>query len=106
MFLTGNTTQVMRALPPGSLGVVNGFRLMIQNTGIVVSVGLSLSVLAASVGPDLRSQVYSATLARLSPVAVGQLMDGFRQTYTMLFAVALTGTLLAALARPRRPQGS
>ena len=106
MFLTGNTTQVMRALPPGSLGVVNGFRLMIQNTGIVVSVGLSLSVLAASVGPDLRSQIYSATLARLSPVAVGQLMDGFRQTYTMLFAVALTGTLLAALARPRRPQGS
>ncbi|MEO3873812.1 MFS transporter [Nonomuraea sp. B12E4] len=101
-FLTGNTTQVMRALPSGSLGVVNGFRVMIMNVGIVISVGLSLSVLSASVGPALRAQVYAGTLSTLSPVAVGQLMDGFQRTYAVLFAVALAGTVLAALAR-RRP---
>ncbi|MEV0230871.1 MFS transporter [Nonomuraea sp. NPDC050786] len=100
-FLTGNTTQVMRALPSGSLGVVNGFRVMIMNVGIVISVGLSLSVLTASVGPELRAQVYAGTLSTLSPVAVGQLMDGFRHAYAVLFAVALTGALLAALARSR-----
>ncbi|MEV1248900.1 MFS transporter [Nonomuraea sp. NPDC049750] len=100
-FLTGNTTQVMRALPRGSLGVVNGFRVMIMNVGIVISVGLSLSVLAGSVGPAERAQVYAGTLAKLSPVAVGQVMHGFERTYAMLFAVALTGALFAALARPR-----
>ncbi|MCA2228947.1 MFS transporter [Nonomuraea aurantiaca] len=100
-FLTGNTTQVMRALPSGSLGVVNGFRVMIMNMGIVISVGVSLSVLAGSVGPAERAQVYAGTLAKLSPVAVGQVMHGFERTYAMLFAVALTGTLFAALARPR-----
>ncbi|MEU0565275.1 MFS transporter [Nonomuraea sp. NPDC005983] len=102
-FLTGNTTQVMRALPSGSLGVVNGFRLMVMNVGIVLSVGLSLSVLAGSVGPQLRAQVYAATLARLSPVAVDQLMGGFQHTYAVLFAVALAGAALAALARDARP---
>ncbi|MEU8251444.1 MFS transporter [Nonomuraea sp. NPDC048916] len=101
-FLTGNTTQVMGALPAGSLGVVNGFRLMIMNVGVVLSVGLSLSVLAGSVGPELGAQVYAATLSELSPVAVGQLMDGFRRTYGVLFGVALTGAVLAALARTRR----
>ncbi|MEU8141230.1 MFS transporter [Nonomuraea sp. NPDC048901] len=101
-FLTGNTTQVMRALPRGSLGVVNGFRVMIMNMGIVISVGLSLSVLAGSVGPAERAQVYAGTLAKLSPVAVGQVMHGFERTYAMLFAVALTGALFAALARPRQ----
>ncbi|MEV0351041.1 MFS transporter [Nonomuraea sp. NPDC050680] len=101
-FLTGNTTQVMRALPSGSLGVVNGFRVMIMNVGIVISVGLSLSVLAGSVGPAERAQVYAGTLAKLSPVAVGQVMHGFERTYAMLFAVALTGALFAALARPRQ----
>ncbi|WP_052422845.1 MFS transporter [Nonomuraea candida] len=101
-FLTGNTTQVMGALPSGSLGVVNGFRVMVMNVGIVISVGLSLSVLTASVGPELRAQVYAGTLSRLSPVAVGQLMDGFRVAYAVLFGVALLGAVLAALARPGR----
>ncbi|MEV0621633.1 MFS transporter [Nonomuraea sp. NPDC050404] len=101
-FLTGNTTQVMRALPTGSLGVVNGFRVMVMNVGIVISVGMSLSVLTSSVGPGLRAQVYAGTLSTLSPVAVGQLMDGFQRAYAVLFAVALAGAALAALARPGR----
>ncbi|WP_336214652.1 MFS transporter [Nonomuraea sp. LPB2021202275-12-8] len=104
-FLTGNTTQVMGALPSGSLGVVNGFRLMVMNVGVVLSVGLSLSVLGSAVSPEVRAQVYAGTLSALSPVAVGQLMQGFERTYTVLFAVALAGALLAALARsPRRPR--
>ncbi|MGA5763952.1 MFS transporter [Nonomuraea bangladeshensis] len=101
-FLTGNTTQVMAALPSGSLGVVNGFRIMIMNVGVVISVGLSLSVVTASVGPELRAQVYAGTLSTLSPVAVGQLMDGFQRAYAVLFAVAVAGALLAALARGRQ----
>jgi hypothetical protein len=101
-FLTGNTTQVMGALPSGSLGVVNGFRLMVMNVGVVLSVGLSLSVLGSAVSPEVRAQVYAGTLSTLSPVAVGQLMQGFERTYGVLFAVALAGALLAALARSRR----
>ncbi|GLW12599.1 hypothetical protein Misp01_77270 [Microtetraspora sp. NBRC 13810] len=100
-FLTGNTTQVMSALPAGSLGVVNGFRLMIMNLGIVLSVALTLSVLSSSVAPALRSLVYQGTLSRLSPVAVDQLMAGFQRTYATLFCVALAGALLAALARAK-----
>ncbi|NUR91818.1 MAG: MFS transporter, partial [Nonomuraea sp.] len=72
---------------------------MVMNTGIVISVGLSLSVLASSVGPEVRDQVYAATLAKLSPVAVEQLMSGFQRTYGMLFCVALAGAVLAAFAR-------
>ncbi|MFC6896248.1 hypothetical protein ACFQGX_12495 [Nonomuraea dietziae] len=98
-FLTGNTTQVMSALPAGSLGVVNGFRLMVMNVGVVISVGLSLTVLTSAVSPALRAQVYGGTLSKLSPVAVEQLMSGFQRTYGVLFGVALAGALLAALAR-------
>ncbi|MFF5210228.1 MFS transporter [Streptosporangium sp. NPDC000396] len=106
-FLTGNTTQVMAALPAGSLGVVNGFRLMIMNAGIVLSVALTLSVLTGSITAELRGQVYAGTLSRISPVAVEQLMTGFRNTYAVLFAVALCGALFAALARSRRvPAGA
>ncbi|WP_049571498.1 MFS transporter [Nonomuraea sp. SBT364] len=101
-FLTGNTTQVMAALPSGSLGVVNGFRLMVMNVGVVLSIGLSLSVLGSAVGPEVRAQVYAGTLSTLSPVAVDQLMHGFQRTYAVLFAVALAGALLAALARSRK----
>ncbi|MFB4290698.1 MFS transporter [Nonomuraea sp. ATR24] len=101
-FLTGNTTQVMAALPSGSLGVVNGFRLMVMNVGVVLSIGLSLSVLGSAVGPEVRAQVYAGTLSTLSPVAVDQLMQGFQRTYAVLFAVAVAGAVLAALARSRK----
>ncbi|MCG5217795.1 MFS transporter [Streptosporangium sp. KLBMP 9127] len=97
-FLTGNTTQVMSALPAGSLGVVNGFRLMIMNVGIVLSVALTLSVLSGSVAPAVRPLVYQGTLSRLSPVALDQLMTGFQRTYAVLFGVALLGAFLAAMA--------
>ncbi|MEV0588552.1 MFS transporter [Nonomuraea sp. NPDC050310] len=98
-FLTGNTTQMMSALPSDSLGVVNGLRVMIMNVGIVLSVGVSLSMLTSSVSPAVRDQVYAATLDEVSPVAVAQLMDGFRLTYAVLFGVALVGAVLSALAR-------
>ncbi|MEU9890777.1 MFS transporter [Sphaerisporangium sp. NPDC051011] len=101
-FLTGNTTQVMSALPPGSLGVVNGFRLMIMNVGIVLSVATTLSVLTGTLSPALRDLVYAGTLSRLSPVAVEHLMAGFQRTYLVLTTVALAGVVTAACARPRR----
>ncbi|MEO3812994.1 MFS transporter [Sphaerisporangium sp. B11E5] len=103
-FLTGNTTQVMSALPPGGLGVVNGFRLMIMNVGIVLSVATTLTVLTGTLTPPLRDLVYAGTLSRLTPVAVDHLMTGFTCTYVVLFAVAAAGSVLAALARgPREP---
>ncbi|GIH24669.1 MFS transporter [Acrocarpospora phusangensis] len=101
-FLTGNTTQVMSALPSGSLGVVNGFRLMIMNFGIVLSVGSTLSLLTGSVSPELRSQVYQGTLSRLSPVSVEQLMGGFRLTYAALLGVSLLGAIFTVLTYPPR----
>ncbi|WP_061300019.1 MFS transporter [Herbidospora cretacea] len=99
-FLTGSTTQIMNALPPGSLGVVNGFRLMIQNIGMALSVAVALGLLTSAVTPEIRAQVYQATLALLSPAAVEQLMGGFRTTYAAMFCVSLVGALCAALARP------
>lgn len=101
-FLTGNTTQVMSALPQGSLGVVNGFRLMIMNVGIVLSVATTLTVLTSAISPALRNLVYAGTLSQLSPVAVEHLMSGFTRTYLVLSAVALAGVATAACARPRR----
>ncbi|GLX02860.1 MFS transporter [Microtetraspora sp. NBRC 16547] len=101
-FLTGNTTQVMAELPAGSLGVVNGFRVMVMNMGIVLSVAVTMSVLTSAVPPRLREQVYAATLSRLNPVAVEQLMSGFRHTYAVLFGVAVLGTVAAAVARTPR----
>lgn len=97
-FLTGNTTQVMSALPEESRGVVNGFRLMVMNVGVVLSVATTLSVLTASVAPALRDQVYAGTLSQVSPVALRQLMTGFRTTYLVLSCVALLGVLFAAIA--------
>ncbi|MEV0972850.1 MFS transporter [Microtetraspora glauca] len=102
-FLTGNTTQVMSGLPAENMGVVNAFRLMAMNTGVAVSVALTLGILTSAVSPELRSQVYAGTLSRLSPVALDQLMTGFWRTYAVLFGLAVLGTVFSALARaPRR----
>ncbi|MFF4775245.1 MFS transporter [Microtetraspora fusca] len=103
-FLTGNTTQVMAGLAPENLGVVNGFRLMAMNVGVAVSVALTLGVLTSAVTPQLRAQVYAGTLSRLSPVALDQLMTGFRWTYAVLFGLAVLAAVFSALARAPRPR--
>ncbi|MBO3750476.1 MFS transporter [Streptosporangiaceae bacterium NEAU-GS5] len=97
-FLTGNTTQVMRALPSGGLGVINGFRLMTMNTGIVLSVSISLTVLTSAVSPEVRGQIYAGTLSRVSPVALDELISGFQRAYAVLLGVALLGAFFAAMA--------
>ncbi|GII77405.1 MFS transporter [Sphaerisporangium rufum] len=101
-FLTGNTTQVMSALPPGGLGVVNGFRLMVMNVGIVLGIATTLSVLTGGLAPAARDLVYAGTLSRLSPEAVGLLMAGFQRTYLVLAAVMLAALASALLAVSRR----
>ncbi|RJL30968.1 MFS transporter [Bailinhaonella thermotolerans] len=101
-FLTGNTTQVMSELPADRLGVVNGFRVMVMNVGIVLSVALTLSLLTSALTGRDKALVYAGTLSRLSPEAVEGLVTGYQRALAALAAVALAAIVSAALARSRR----
>ncbi|GAA4226800.1 hypothetical protein GCM10023075_28180 [Streptosporangium album] len=60
----------------------------------------SVTVMPNHAGPV--RMVPPIALSRMSPVAVDQLMNGFRTTYAVLCAIALCGTVSAVPARPRR----
>ena len=98
-FLTGNTTQVMSALPRGQPR--GGERLPAHDHECRDR---------AQRGPDPQRAVRlgragrarprsTRARSRVSPVALEQLMTGFQRTYAVLFAVALPGAFLAAMAR-------
>ncbi|WP_433351094.1 hypothetical protein ACQP25_42845 [Microtetraspora malaysiensis] len=69
-FLTGNTTQAMAGLTPGTLGMVNGFRLMAMNVGVAVSVALTLGVLTSAVTPQRQPAGLTAVPASLRRAAI------------------------------------
>jgi EmrB/QacA subfamily drug resistance transporter len=96
LFMPANTTGMLDGLPPDRVGIVNAMRLMVQNTGVVVSNALALSLVTSLLPVALRAQVFAGTLSRLSPAAVGRLTDGYRLTLGVLTAIAVLG-LLACL---------
>ncbi|MBW8487504.1 MFS transporter [Actinomadura sp. PM05-2] len=99
-FLPANATALLDGLPARRLGIVNAMRLMVMNAGIVLSTGLSLSLVAAPVPAALRGAVFAGTLPRVAPDRVPLLVTGYRYALGGLAVLALLA--LAACLASRR----
>lgn len=101
-FLPSNATALLRGLPSHRLGVVNAMRLMVQNTGIVVSTALAFSIIAGPVPAALRAHVFAGDLSRVSGQGVQQLVTGYR--YALACMAALSALAVLACLGTRRAE--
>jgi predicted MFS family arabinose efflux permease len=90
LFIGSNATALLESTPPDSLGVVNAMRLMVQNTGNVVSLALALTVLTAGLPGALRDSLLQATVPDGSD---GPIRAGF--TVALLFLCVLGAVAIA-----------
>lgn len=96
-FLPANTTTILDPLPSSRMGVANGVRLMIMNTGASLGTALSISLLTSLVAPDLVDVVMAGTLAVEAPGAMPDLMGGFRLAYGVCAAGSLVAVVFSYL---------
>lgn len=96
LFIGTNATVLLERAPEEALGVVNATRLMLQNTGNVLSLAIALTLLAALLPPGLGEAVLAANVP-----ADG--VDAVTGAFTLvcLFLLAL-GVLGSWYSYPRR----
>ncbi|WP_051217686.1 MFS transporter [Nocardioides insulae] len=99
LFIGTNATTMLEASPGDSLGVVNGMRLMMQNTGNVTSLALSLTLLTAGLATDLRRQVIAAVVPAGD---ADQVVPGFLVATGFLVVLGVVGFWFTLPRRRRR----
>jgi EmrB/QacA subfamily drug resistance transporter len=99
IFGPSNANIVMLRAPRISTGVINGARLMLANTGWVVSTAVVLTLVTAPVAPRLRAQFFAGTASRVSHATALSLLTGYGHAIILLAAFALAGSLAALASR-------
>src|SRR5690606_37222460 len=52
MFFSPNTNAIMSAVPTERRGIAAGVRIMLQNAGNIISIGLALAILSTSISQE------------------------------------------------------
>jgi EmrB/QacA subfamily drug resistance transporter len=100
LFNSPNTAAMMGTVAPNRRGIAAGARMMLQNTGAVVSIAFVMAIVTAAVPKDVLFKIFSGLASGLTPA---QLDPFIHNMHTALLVLALTSLVGAgvSLMRPR-----
>ncbi len=100
MFNSPNTAAMMGTVPPQRRGIAAGARMMLQNTGAVLSIAFVIAVVTSGVPKEVLFKIFSGLASGLPTV---QLESFISNMHTALWALAATSLIGAgvSLLRPR-----
>ncbi len=102
-FMPSNTQVLLATMPSERLGIANGMRLMLQNTGAVLGTAVILTVLTSPLPLELRRYVFSGTISEVSDAGLADLVIGYRWTAITMLLVCL-GAMVCSLGARRAGQ--
>ena len=102
-FMPSNTQVLLATMPTERLGIANGMRLMLQNTGAVLGTAVILTVLTSPLPLELRRYVFSGTISEVSDAGLADLVIGYRWTAVVMLLVCL-GAMVCSLGARRAGQ--
>jgi EmrB/QacA subfamily drug resistance transporter len=103
MFNSPNTAAMMGTVPQHRRGIAAGTRMMLQNTGAVISIAFVMAVVTAAVPKPVLFKIFSGLASGLSPAKLDPFIHNM---HTALWVLALTSLVGAgvSLLRPRHEQ--
>jgi EmrB/QacA subfamily drug resistance transporter len=99
LFMPSNTQVLLATMPSERLGIANGMRLMLQNTGAVLGTAVILTVLTTPLPIELRRYVFAGTISDVSDAGVADLVTGYHWTAITLLLVCLAAMVCSLGAR-------
>jgi EmrB/QacA subfamily drug resistance transporter len=99
MFNSPNTAAMMGAVPAARRGIAAGTRVMVQNTGAVISIAFVMAVMAASIPKDVLFKIFSGVTSGLSNAQLEPFIHNMHTALWVLAAVSMIGALVS-LMRP------
>jgi EmrB/QacA subfamily drug resistance transporter len=100
MFNSPNTAAMMGAVPINRRGIAAGARMMLQNTGAVISIAFVLAIVTAAVPKPVLFKIFSGLASGLSDAKLSPFIANM---HTALWVLAITSVVGAgvSLLRPQ-----
>ncbi|HEY1537747.1 MAG TPA: MFS transporter [Solirubrobacteraceae bacterium] len=98
MFNSPNTAAMMGVVPAHRRGIAAGARMMLQNTGAVLSIAFVLAVITNAVPRDVLLQIFSGLASGLSDARLAPFIHNM---HTALWVLAITSVVGAIVCMMR-----
>ena len=100
-FLSPNTAAMMGAVAPHRRGIASGARILVQNTGAVLSIAFVMAVVTSAVPKTVLFNVFSGLGDRISNRQLVPFLSNLHEVLWSLAAVALIGAVVS-FVRPKQ----
>jgi EmrB/QacA subfamily drug resistance transporter len=100
MFNSPNTAAMMGTVPPERRGIAAGARMMLQNTGAVLSIAFVIAVVTAAVPKPVLFKIFSGLASGLAPAKLDPFIANMHTALWVLAATSVVGAGVSLL-RPR-----
>jgi hypothetical protein len=100
MFNSPNTAAMMGTVAPHRRGIAAGARVLVQNTGAVISIAFVLAVITAAVPEHVLLSVFSGLAKHISTAQLAPFIANMHTALWCLCAVSIVGAAISA-ARPK-----
>jgi EmrB/QacA subfamily drug resistance transporter len=100
MFNSPNTAAMMGTVPAHRRGIAAGARMMLQNTGGVLSIAFVLAIVTTAVPKDVLFKIFSGVATGLSSAQLAPFIANMHTALWVLAATSVVGTFVS-LMRPR-----
>jgi EmrB/QacA subfamily drug resistance transporter len=105
MFNSPNTAAMMGTVAPHRRGIAAGARVLLQNTGAVISIAFVIAVVTSSVPKTVLFKVFSGLANHISNAQLVPFIGNMHTALWCLAAVSLVGAVVSA-ARPAHAQAN
>src|SRR4051794_32226605 len=97
MFNSPNTAAMMGTVPVHRRGIAAGARVMLQNTGAVISIAFVMAIVTAAVPQKVLLAIFSGVTSGLSDAQLAPFINNMHTALWVLAAVSLSGAAVSLL---------
>ena len=97
MFNSPNTAAMMGAVPVHRRGVAAGARVMLQNTGAVISIAFVMAIVTAAVPKNVLFKIFSGVTSGLSTHQLQPFISNMHLALWVLTGISLLGAVVSML---------
>jgi MFS family permease len=97
MFNSPNTAAMMGVVPVHRRGIAAGARVMLQNTGAVISIAFVMAIVTAAVPKDVLFKIFSGLTSGLSNAQLDPFISNMHLALWVLAGISLVGAGVSML---------
>jgi EmrB/QacA subfamily drug resistance transporter len=102
IFNSPNTSAVMGVVPPSKRGVGAGMRMMLMQSGFVVSIALAIGLVTSAMDPKVMVAVFSGEQVGGEGISMDSFINALRIAFLAGFGFSILGAIVSAMRGEHR----